>query len=231
MAFTSAFPSSRSFTRRLAATAAIAAFALPVLAQQPSPASATPAAATAASAPAAAEGRQAGLKQPGERRDFQERKERRQAHRAQRLAALKAELRITPAQEPAWATYTAALQPGERHARLERLDSKALAELTTPERIDRMRAVRAQRNAEADRRGEATKAFYAALTPEQQKTFDAKAHRMHHRGKKHAGGAHGGEGRHGHHHHHHHGGKHPHGHGHPHQGGGTVGEPATPSAR
>ena len=30
------------------------------------------------------------------------------------MAALKAELRITPAQEPAWATYTAALQPGER---------------------------------------------------------------------------------------------------------------------
>ena len=65
--------------------------------------------------------------------------------------------------------------------------------LTTPERIDRMRAMRAQHAAEADRRGEATKAFYATLTPEQQKTFDAQAHR----GRP-MGGMRGGEGRHGH---------------------------------
>jgi hypothetical protein len=86
---------------------------------------------------------------------------------------------------------------GERAARLDR---SGMEQLTTPERIDRMRALRAQHAAEADRRGEATKTFYAALTHEQQKTFDAKSHRGH----RMAGmaGMKGGEGRHGHRAHH-----------------------------
>jgi Spy/CpxP family protein refolding chaperone len=47
-----------------------------------------------------------------------------------------------------------------------------LARLTTPERIDRMRQLRAEQTAAMDRRFEATKAFYAQLTPPQQKAFD-----------------------------------------------------------
>ena len=107
---------------------------------------------------------------------------------AQRAAALKAQLKLTPAQEPAWNTFTASMQPGERQARL---DHKDMDKLTTPERIDRMRAMRAQHAAEADRRGEATKAFYAVLTPEQQKTFDARAQRMGPRGEHGKHGPHG----------------------------------------
>lgn len=159
-----------TFQRRFAATSLLAAMALPVLAQQP------PAAPPAASA-----------KAPDARH------ERRHGDHAQRhakhLAELKAQLKLTAAQEPAWTSFTTALQPGERPARLDRQD---MDKLTTPERIDRMRALRAQHAAEADRRGEATKAFYAALTPEQQKTFDAQAHRGHH-----MGGMKGGKGRHG----------------------------------
>ena len=94
-----------------------------------------------------------------------------------------------------WNTFTEAMQPGRRHARL---DAQDMAQLTTPERIDRMRALRAQRNAEADRRGDATKALYAALTPAQQKTFDEHAHRMQRQ--------HGARAGHGEHHGHHHGG-------------------------
>ena len=165
------------FQHRLAATAMLAALALPVLAQ-PAPAPATPPAA-GATAPKG---------QPKA-----DHRERRQAHMAQRMATLKEQLKLTPAQEPAWATYTAALQPGERGARLDHQD---MAKLTTPERIDRMRALRAQHAAEADRRGEATKAFYATLTPEQQKTFDAQAHHGHRMGGMKAHG----EGRHGHRH-------------------------------
>lgn len=160
------------FQRRFAATALFAAFALPVLAQQP------PAAPPSASAKAP-EGRH--------ERHQQHHADRAQRH-AKHLANLKAELKLTAAQEPAWTTFTTALQPGERPARLDR---QGMDQLTTPERIDRMRALRAQHAAEADRRGEATKAFYAALTPEQQKTFDAKAHRGHR-----MGGMKGGEGRH-----------------------------------
>lgn len=168
------------FQRRIAATAVLAALALPVLAQ---PAPSTPPTASASAQQA---------RKPG---DWQEH---RQAHMAQRANALKAQLKLTPQQEPAWTTFMAAMQPAERSARLERLDRKEMEKLTTPERIDRMRALRAQYGAEADRRGEAIKTFYAALTPEQQKTFDAHTQNM--RGKDgHRGDWGHGDGEHGHH--------------------------------
>ena len=149
------------FQHRLAATALLAAMALPVLAQQPP---------TAPPAAAKASDGQRGHRHHGDHA---------QRH-ARHLAELKGQLQLTAAQEPTWAAFTAALQPGERPARL---DGQGMDQLTTPERIDRMRALRAQHAAEADRRGEATKAFYATLTPEQQKTFDAQAHHPH-RGAK-----------------------------------------------
>lgn len=95
-----------------------------------------------------------------------------QEHMAKRAAELKAKLKLTPAQEPAWTAFTTSMQPPAPHARMEHGD---LAKLTTPERIDKMRAMRAQRDAEMDKRGDAAKTFYAALTPEQQKVFDANA--------------------------------------------------------
>lgn len=108
-----------------------------------------------------------------------------QHRRAERQARLKQILQITPAQESAWTAWVAARQPAAR----PRVDRRELAALPTPERIDRMRALRATRNAEMDRRAEATKSFYAALTPAQQKSFDAlTAERMGH----HGGGRHGG---------------------------------------
>jgi len=89
---------------------------------------------------------------------------------AQRLADLKQKLQITPAQEGAWTAFTTALQPTQP---MQRPNRDEFAQLTTPERIDRMRQLRNQRMAEMDRRGDATKTFYAALTPAQQKVFDA----------------------------------------------------------
>lgn len=108
-----------------------------------------------------------------------------QEHRAQRDNALKQILQITPAQEGAWNTWIASRQPP---ATFQRPNRGEFAQLSTPQRIDRMRELRAARNAEMDRRGEATKTFYAALTPAQQKAFDAL-------------GARGGFGGHGGHHH------------------------------
>lgn len=95
---------------------------------------------------------------------------RQQERAAQRQERLKQILQITPAQESAWSTWIASRQAGKPFQRGQRAE---LSQLTTPERIDRMRALRAARVAEAERRGEATKAFYAALTPAQQKAFDA----------------------------------------------------------
>ncbi len=60
--------------------------------------------------------------------------------------------------------------------------------MSTPERIDRMRAMRTARQAEADKRGDATKTFYTALSAEQKKTFDELSARTM-QGK---GGGHGG---------------------------------------
>lgn len=105
-----------------------------------------------------------------------------QAWMDKRNAELKTQLKITSTQEGAWTAYTAAMKPpadmmGQRPDRAE------LAKLPTPERIDTMKALRnrhmAERSAAMDKRGEATKTFYAALTPEQQKVFDANAMRRH----------------------------------------------------
>lgn len=113
-----------------------------------------------------------------------ERIERMQARRAQHLAALKEKLKLSGAQESAWASFTSATQP-PAGARPQRMDRAELAKLTTPERLERMQARHAERSARFAKRAEATKSFYAALTPDQQKTFDAETVRMHaHKGHR-----------------------------------------------
>lgn len=120
----------------------------------------------------------------------------RQAWIAKRQAELKARLQITPAQEGAWTAFTAAMQPRARHARPTPEQRAEFAKLTTPERIDKMHALRAQRmagiSAAMDQRGEAIKTFYAALSPEQKKTFDAEHAKFGKRGGHghHEGGMH-----------------------------------------
>ena len=118
-----------------------------------------------------------------------------QAWIAKRQAELKTKLKIMPAQEGAWTSFTAAVQPPPQMGQRPTSEQRAgFDKLTTPERIDQLRAMRTQRMADMtaamDKRGEATKVFYAALSPEQQKTFDAehikmarqggRGHRMHH---------------------------------------------------
>lgn len=117
-----------------------------------------------------------------------------QAWVAKRMAALKARLKITPAQEGAWTSFAAAMQPPAHMGQRPTAEQRAeYARLTTPERIDKMRAMRTQRmadmNTALDKRGEATKTFYAALSPEQQKTFDAEQLKM---GQRHGRGHHDG---------------------------------------
>lgn len=104
-----------------------------------------------------------------------------QARMEKRQAALKAELKLTPAQEGAWTTFTTAMKP-PANMMGKRADFEALAKLPTPERIDKMNALHTQHvadmNAAMAQRGDATKAFYATLTPEQQKVFDASTARQ-----------------------------------------------------
>jgi len=107
---------------------------------------------------------------------------------AKREADLKAALKLTAAQEAAWGTFTSAMKPPAMGGK-NRPDHEEMAKLTTPQRMEKMQAMKAERDAHMAQRMEATKAFYAALTPEQQKVFDEKAHRMGDHG-------HGGRGKH-----------------------------------
>ena len=108
------------------------------------------------------------------------------------MAELKAKLKLTAAQEGAWTTFTTAMKPP---AMAQRPDMAALSKLPTPERIDKMKALHAERmtlmNADMDKRGDAAKAFYATLSTEQKKVFDAEAMPRMGREDKH-GGHHGG---------------------------------------
>lgn len=100
-----------------------------------------------------------------------------QAMMEKRDALLKAQLKLTPAQEAAWKSFVDARKPAAPAANLQRPDPVEMAKLTTPERLDKMKALREDHlktmTAAMAKHEEATRAFYAALTPEQQKVFDA----------------------------------------------------------
>jgi Ni,Fe-hydrogenase I large subunit len=105
-----------------------------------------------------------------------------------RFDALKAQLKITAAQESAWTAFTAAMKPAAGMM-TNRPDPTEMQKLSTPERIDKMQSVHTQRmtdmNAAMTQRGDATKVFYAMLSPAQKKVFDENALQR--------GGGHGGQ--------------------------------------
>jgi periplasmic protein CpxP/Spy len=113
----------------------------------------------------------------------EQQRDRMQKKSERRLGQLKQKMQITTAQEGAWNAWAATVKPGPKAQRPNR---EEFAALSTPERIDRLRAARAQRDAEMDRRFDATKTFYATLTPEQKQVFDAESLRVarHHQGKQ-----------------------------------------------
>jgi hypothetical protein len=112
-----------------------------------------------------------------------------QERMAARTAELKAKLNLNAAQEGGWTSYLAAMQPPAGHKRMGGDDRRKMHEemqaLTTPQRLDRMAAMKAERDAQMQQRHQATRNFYDLLTTEQQKVFDANAM---------MGGGHGGKG-------------------------------------
>lgn len=103
-----------------------------------------------------------------------QRMERMEKMRAEHQARLKAELKLTPAQESAWLAYVARTSPPARTA--SAAPAEDWSKLTTPQRLDKMQALHNEHQGEMAKRIDATKSFYAALTPEQQKVFDAQGH-------------------------------------------------------
>ena len=85
----------------------------------------------------------------------------RQEMMLKRQDELKAQLQLTAAQEPAWTTFVASQQPPADRASLR----TEMEKLSQAERHDKMKALRAQREANAS-------TFYAVLSADQKKIFD-----------------------------------------------------------
>ena len=91
-------------------------------------------------------------------------------------------LNIRPDQEAAWQAFTASMVPPP-HPDMERHGEGHELGKTTPQRLDEMAAKMAEHQAAFQRHAEAVKRFYAVLSPQQQKAFDAmSAMMMHHMG-------------------------------------------------
>jgi Skp family chaperone for outer membrane proteins len=136
-------------------------------------------------------GAQSAQVQPGpraERGDPAKRFEHMKEQRAKRLSALKEKLKLNASQEGAWSTFADAQQPPPRPA--QHMQREEFAKMTTPQRLDLMQQRQAERAAMFSKRADATRSFYAGLTPEQQQTFDAETARMG-RGPHDHGGPHG----------------------------------------
>ena len=120
---------------------------------------------------------------------------RRAEHRAKRLQELKVFLQLEGNQESAWSSFYAVMQ--RPIVKPERMKPEELEKLSTLERIDKLMAVKAERDSQMNQRMAAIKTFYVSLNTQQQKVFDTHAlsqikrfgmyqeHRGDHHGKMH----------------------------------------------
>jgi Spy/CpxP family protein refolding chaperone len=113
--------------------------------------------------------------------------------RAQRVARLHDELKITPAQENAWNTFVASMKPAHRADDRQRGDRAAWASLPAPERAQKMIERHKARTAAMEQRLAALNSFYSVLSPDQKKVFDEKSARMQSHFGRHGGMHRGGQ--------------------------------------
>lgn len=103
-----------------------------------------------------------------------EREAGREAHERQRAADIALLLRLKPEQQTAFQALEASLKPpgGERQGWRREGDAGG-APSTTVQSLDRMQAKMTEHEARMRARLDATRKFYASLSPEQQGLFDA----------------------------------------------------------
>lgn len=89
-----------------------------------------------------------------------------------KLSSLHDALHLTGAQEDGWRAYVAAISPDPGADARHRETSRMMPTLPTPRRVDLINAEVDADAAQVHRQGAAVKAFYASLTPDQQRTFD-----------------------------------------------------------
>ena len=97
-----------------------------------------------------------------------------------RMTDLRGKLNLSASQEKAWNDYSEVITSSIKVPKMR--DKAELATMTAPERLEKMHAKVKEHEAVMARLLEATKTFYAQLTPEQQKIFDAET--LMARGKK-----------------------------------------------
>lgn len=119
------------------------------------------------------EGRHGHAVSAEQRAAFQAKRAERQAQRA---AQLRAELKLTPQQEPAFAAFVAAGQPAPYPQ--ARAEHDKLAALPAPQRLQQHIERQKQRTARMEARLAALNNLYAVLTPEQKQVLDSKAMRF-----------------------------------------------------
>lgn len=104
-------------------------------------------------------------------KDFQAQREER---RANHMAALKEKLNLSTSQEAAWNKLVESAQPGQRPAEMDRQARREeFQKLNAIERLEKIQPMKEMRQARMAERINSLKEFYAQLTPEQQKVFDA----------------------------------------------------------
>lgn len=134
-------------------------------------------------------GMMSGAQDAGPRHDRGDRAHRDPAEMAARRAQhLRDTLQLTPAQEPALNAFIAALAPPAGMRDKMRAERGERAAMTTPQRLDRMKARMAERQVQFGRRADATMRFYSQLSPSQKKAFDTLGPMGGHGGKGHGGG-------------------------------------------
>ena len=153
----------------LSLTTASLAIAAGVFAQQ-----------TPTSAPAQASARSA-----EHAKRMEQRQQRMQAGMEKHRHQLHDKLKLTSQQESAWKAFTEATKPQHDQKMMQsRADHQAMAAMSAPARMEKMLERSKERLARMQQHLDALKSFYAVLTPEQQKIFDASHQGMHDRMKK-----------------------------------------------
>jgi protein CpxP len=101
-------------------------------------------------------------------------------HMQAHIKALHDLLQIHPNQEAAFQTFIASMKPPEgAEPGAEEGGHEDKAQLTAPQMLDHMAARMAEHQRRFEQHAQAVKTFYAVLSPEQQRAFDAMA-RLHH---------------------------------------------------
>jgi periplasmic protein CpxP/Spy len=97
-------------------------------------------------------------------------------HMERRQADLKIKLHLAAGQEAAWNAFVQGMKPPAKPT-TQYMDRDELAKLTTPERLDKIKAIHEANfkaiEAHMKQHSDATQEFYSHLSAEQQKVFDA----------------------------------------------------------